>query len=86
MFELVGFLLPPVIDLVNRKVNNPTLRFWITLAISLIMGAIIRWDEIGLGNPEVVLASAAIIFTESQIVYKTYWKDSGIRRKIIVKP
>jgi hypothetical protein len=83
MQDLVGFILPPVIDLINRKVANAILRFWIAMAVCVLVGVIVHINE--LNNLENILGSIGVIFAESQIVYKTYWANSGVRDSLYPK-
>lgn len=80
--ELVGLVLPLVIDLINKRVDNSKIRFIISLVISIIVAIIINYDSITSGE---VLASGALIFTQAQIVYKTFYEKSNIRTKLLKK-
>lgn len=78
--ELVaGAVLPPVIDIINSKIANATLRYAISMVICLALGAAFNFGQL---NPGDILASGAIIFTAAQTVYKTYWANSGARTKV----
>lgn len=83
--ELVGFILPPFIDLINRKVTNSNVRYLISLLVSLLVAGIIKYFDGGLifGDVDQVLASAGIIFAEAQTVYKLYWEDSKVRATLV---
>jgi hypothetical protein len=80
MQDLIGFILPPVIDLVNQKISNAKAKFWIAMAICMIIGTIVNLDK--LNDLNGLLGSIAIIFAESQAVYKTYWGTSGARETL----
>lgn len=82
---LVGFILPPLIDFLNREVPTSKGRFFVTILTTVGVTAFLNWDHIAYGNPELFLSSAALIFTESQVVYKMYFEDSYIRSKLQTK-
>ena len=77
---LIGFILPPFIDLVNAKVSNSTVKFWISLGVCFVIGLLTNLDKIG--NPEELLGNLGIIFAQSQIIYHTYWEKSKARQSL----
>lgn len=80
IFELIaGAVMPPVIDLINRKITNSKIRYVISMVICLVLGTIFNLGEL---NPGDILASGAIIFAAAQTVYKTYYYKSDVRAKI----
>lgn len=82
MQNFVGFLLPPAIDYINRYITDSRLKFAVTLLICLVVGAIIHLGDLTWGNIDAILSSSAIVFSEAQVVYKLYWKDSSVRNRI----
>ncbi len=94
--HLIGTVLPPLIEVLNKDIpheKNITLgvgkvkiemneRFLATLAICLSAAAVINAKAIQAGSVEQLLASFALIFTESQTVYKLYFENSGLREQI----
>ena len=81
MKELVGLVLPPVIDLINKHLANSVLKFWVSLTVCVVVAVAVNLDK--LNNPEDLLGKIALVFAEAQIIYKTYYEKSGIRAKII---
>lgn len=77
---LIGIILPPFIDFINRYINNSHWKYAISLLVSIVIGAILNYQDIGIDN---VLASGAVVFAAAQTVYKTYWKDAKLRERII---
>lgn len=73
---LIGFIMPPIIDLINTRVANQRLRYIISLLISLLLGVLFTWDQL---NWQDVLQSATIVFAASQTTYNLFWKDSQQR-------
>lgn len=85
MLNLIGFVLPPFIDLLNRKVPNSNLRYLISLAICLVLGALLNWQKLSVGSADGFFMSAGLIFAEAQSVYKLYWGNSGARASLNLK-
>lgn len=77
---LIGFILPPFIDLLNAKVTNSKLKFWIALGVCFLVSVLMNLDK--LTNLEELLGSLGIIFAQSQIVYHTYWEKSEARQSL----
>lgn len=77
---IVGAVLPPFVDLINKHVKNSNWKYVISLLASLLIGAIINYQQLSI---ESVLSSGAIVFASAQTVYKTYWEDAKLREKII---
>lgn len=80
--NLIGFILPPIIDLINKRFENGNVRFLLAFAVSFVVALIFNWGQVFDGNWDNVLGSIGIIFTEAQAVYKLYWRESAVRSKI----
>jgi len=78
--NLIGFILPPFIDLINTRVANSIVRFWISMLFCVAVGVIINLEKIK--NPEEFLGSIALVFATAQITYKTYWEKSAPRQEL----
>ena len=83
MYAFIGFLLPPVIDVVNVRVANEKIRYLISMLICLMVAVIAKWNELLLGDVEGFLKSGGIIFAEAQTVYRMFWKKSEVREKML---
>ena len=78
---LLGVVLPLIVDFVNKQVQSSKARFWISLGISALAGflsSFLAGELTGLG----LLASITLVFSASQIIYKTYWETSSIRNTL----
>ena len=73
---ILGSILPPFIDFLTKKVTDSKIRFGISLGACVLVGVAINYKSFTAEN---ILASVALVFSSAQIVYKTYWKDAGIR-------
>jgi hypothetical protein len=76
---VLGVILPPIIDLVNKYVANSKLRYLVALVFSLVAGAIIAVVQSGWDN---VWADAGLVFAASQTVYKLWYEHSGLQTRI----
>jgi len=77
---VVGAVLPPVIDLVNKYVPNSNGRFIVSVVFAFVVGAIIAYFQYGTAE---ILANAGVIFVAAQAVYKLWYKESGIHARIL---
>jgi hypothetical protein len=82
MENLIGFILPPVIDIINVKISNVTLKFWVSFIVCLAVAVIFNLDKLTLADLPTLLGNVGIIFSEAQIVYKTYWANSSLRTSL----
>lgn len=81
MENLVGFILPPVIAFINQKITNDTVRFIVSILVSMVVAVAIKYQELQFLTPEQFMSSVALIFSESQIAYRTYWHENSPVRK-----
>lgn len=77
---IIGAVLPPFIDMLNRYVKNSNVRYLISLVISIAIGAVVSYQDLDAAN---VLASAGLVFGAAQSTYNLYWKNSDVRKKIV---
>lgn len=82
MENLVGLVLPPVIDLVNTRVPNQKVRFWVALAICAVVGTVLNYEHLAAGNVDMLAGSISLIFAEAQVVYHQFWQNSGARASL----
>ena len=81
MNELIGFILPPIIDLINKKIANSRTRFVVSLVLCVLVAVGVNYKNMTFGSE--LLASVALIFTEAQFVYNLYWKKSLVRARFL---
>jgi hypothetical protein len=74
---LVGFLLPPVIDLINNRIVSPIARFWVSVLVCALVGTFIEWVLVGVLTFEGVSAQILITFGMAQLTYGGLWKGSS---------
>lgn len=85
ILNLVGIVLPPVIDLINSRVADTKLRFLISLVICVVISVAINFNQLQYGTMSGFWQSLAIIGSEAQLVYNMFWKNSDTRASMIKK-
>ena len=77
-----GLAMPIVIDFVNKQIKSSKGRFWASIGISIVLGTLLNVDKVLASEWTNLLGTVSFIFAQSQIVYKTYWENSGTRAKL----
>lgn len=80
--NLVGFLMPFVVEAFNKNVKTPQARRFVSFAICCIVAVLLKWKSVLYGSPEQAFISMALIFAESQLIFKLWFNDSFARRGI----
>ena len=80
--QLVGLVMPPLVEVLNKDVQGKTERVLVTIAVCFIAAVLLRWNDLVYGSPKEVFALAGLIFGESQAVFKLYFENSWLRWKI----
>lgn len=75
-----GFVIPVLIDVINKKISNSNVRYFVSMGVCLLLGVIFNINKLSWND---VLTSGAIVFAAAQTSYKTYWKTSDIREVIL---
>ena len=81
--NLVGFILPPVIDVINAKVKDERLKYVVSLLFCVVVALALKFQEVKVGDVGAFLATAGLIFAEAQTIYRLYWKKSEIRTSML---
>ncbi len=90
MINLIGFFLPPLIDLITRKFPDSDVRFWISLLVCSVVGVFTTWlDTNGFQGYTHTLAIAddisghiLAIIGIAQISYKVLYDKSNMQYDI----
>lgn len=90
--ELLGLLLPLVIDLVNRHILESDKRYWVSILICFSVGVFINFLEhngfIGYSGmtymqiADSLSLSALSVFALAKIVYDKVWEKSDLREDL----
>lgn len=84
---LVGFILPPLVEYLNKDVPSDSVRFIITCVVCFLAALLIDWNQVqsGVGNrvgDSQLAFTALLLFGESQTIFKLYFQQSWLRQKI----
>lgn len=89
---LIGLLLPPVIDVINRYISDSMARFWVAVAFCVLIGSFIATLDtngfIGMSLRESADAIAGMsiqVFGWAQLSYKGAWEHSSVRSTLRLK-
>ncbi len=80
--DFIGVLLPPVIQLMVYEEADEKKRFLATILICLFASVFLNFNKITLNSWQELLTTFTLIFSESQIVYKLYFKESAFKNFI----
>ena len=80
VLSFIGFILPPLIDVINRYIKNSDLRFWVSILVCLIIGSGVSLllGEFTIDN---ALEQALIYIAQAQISYRL-WSETGARKDL----
>lgn len=77
--ELIGVPLVILIDYLNKDVKSEYAKFFVSMFACFIAALFLKFDSLLYGSPTEALSSWTLIFSQTQIVFKLYFKNSGIR-------
>jgi len=86
--ELLAILLPPFIDLINRKIKNSDLRFWVSVLVCIGIGGVINYIDTSFqfvslrAGLDSVSSTIMIVFGWSQISYIGIYEDSAMEKAV----
>ena len=81
--RFIGFLLPPAIDLINRRVANSDARFWVSVAFCSVIGVGLSFINFGGWAPiNDIINTIFVVFGTAQISYKAVYEDSRFQNSI----
>jgi len=83
MVNLFGILLPPFIDLINRKVKDSDARFWVSVGVCILIGAVVNYFANGYHfNWATIEGNIIAVFGWAQLAYKGIYEDSRLQEVI----
>lgn len=74
--SLIGFLLPPLIDVINNKVANSTARFWVSVLVCGLVGTLVEFVLNGVLTFEGVSTQILLTFGMAQLTFGGLWNGS----------
>ena len=81
---LIGFILPAVIDLINRKIADSDVRFWVSMLFCAVTGTIVYFVTTGgaFTSFNDLSDQILIIIVQAQLSYQALWSESTLRAKL----
>lgn len=76
---LVGIALPPLVELVNMRFKNGTVKLLISFAFSLVVACVLNYKELVPFNAHEILQDLGMIFAAAHASYKLWWENSASR-------
>ena len=80
--ELVGFLLPPLVDILNRDVPNDEERHIVAVMTCIAVAFLLKGNLLLYNSPEQFAYFLALVFVECNNTYNLYFKRSFLRTKL----
>lgn len=84
--QLLGFILPPIVSLVNKHIKSETGQVLIAYLISLAVAIVIKAKDIDFSSPVSVLNTCNMIFVESQFTFYLVYQNGKVQSKIEAIP
>lgn len=79
----LGAILPVALDFIFKAVGkNGKVKFAIALVLPLLLGIGLNYNSLSFANVDAILGSGGIIFAAAQGVYRLYFKNSLLRKKL----
>lgn len=77
----IGFLLPAAIDLINVRIADTRLRFWVSVLFCSAIGTVVYFVQTGgvFTGADDLFAQIMAMIGEAQVSYKAAWGDSTVR-------
>lgn len=90
MIELFGLLLPPLIDLINKKINLEYIRFWTSVIVCGIVGYVLCYIQTdGFDGfykmtqyADSISKSIIMTFGLAQLSFGAYWKETKAHKAL----
>jgi hypothetical protein len=79
---LVGVILPPFIEVLNKDVTDHNEQVIVTVLTCVLAATLLHWTELTTWSVDAFFGNLAIIIGESQVVYAMYWKNSVLKTKL----
>lgn len=80
--ELVGVILPPIVDYIGKDVQRDDEKYILSILICLAVSVLLHWNQLLYGSVDQFATSFTVIFVESNVIFKLYFKNSLLRQKI----
>jgi hypothetical protein len=79
---MVGIILPPFIEVLNKDITNKNEQIIVTLLTCMFVATVLHWSELTEWSLLSFFGNLGIIVGESQVVYSMYFKSSALKSAI----
>lgn len=79
---LIGQILPVITDYVNKHVVTAKIRFWVSILLSVVLGALLNYNDLRFDTLDSILTSSLLMWTSGQVAYKNYYEGSRVQNNI----
>lgn len=76
---LVGFVMPPFVEMLNKDVPAERERKYLSILACFIVAILLHWKDIELGTPQMAVAYFVLIYGEMNVLFRFYFGDSQLR-------
>lgn len=81
--NFLGFIFPPIIEMLNKDIHDESKRFLVALGICFFTALLFNYNNVVMGNVDELIKSFGLLFAESQIIFKLYFKNSFVRATMV---
>lgn len=82
MENFIGILLPPLIEVVNKDVQNEEARFIVGCVVCFMVSILVNFQKVQNGDFSTLPQTFLVILTEAVSVFNLYWRKSFLRNKL----
>ena len=79
MENLIAFLLPTLIDVINRYIKNSDLRFWVSVLVCALVGTGLDYLTGGFSGFDAWAEQVMVVFGIAQLTYGAVYKNSTLQ-------
>ena len=82
LYTLLGQIMPPLTDVINKQIPSSKLRFWISMFVCFVISIAFNYSRLTLGGINAILTDALVIWGSGQAAYKMYYDGSTQQQNI----
>lgn len=87
---LIGFILPPFVQFLNKDVpEHGRSKFIVTGLVCIGIAIVYNWraifQETDWASIEATLATFSLILAQSEVAYRLYFKNSALQQRMVVR-
>lgn len=82
VIAILGQIMPPLIDLVNKNIQSSKVRWLITIAICAGIGTAFNWQNLHFDNLDNILLSITTLWASAEAAYNLWYKGTSYQAQI----